>query len=226
MFSYNQPNSFSRRIGRSLSQLKKRLLVEFLPQVIFKNEDLVKYSQFYSKIYCEIGFGNGERLYEEAKNSPSILYLGAEPFINGTGELLKRLRNDPTVTNIRIWPDDARQLLEQLPNDYLDKLFVLYPDPWPKKKHFKRRIINYSNLEMFANKLKVNGYLNIATDHKDYSRWILVETLKSKLFQWDNPEVKDYFDFPQNWIKTRYQEKSKSGNSQHLFLNYRSIKNC
>ena len=190
--------TFGRRHGKKLSARKQTLLETVLPAFLPKN---IKNT---GNLILEIGFGNGEHLRELAiRNSESVI-IGAEPFMNGVAALLSAITREsdneilPEYKNIRIWPDDVRKLLTN--SDYkFSEIWVLHPDPWPKARHEKRRLLNSEFLKMLGTHLTDNGQIIIGTDHYEYFDWIVNEVKKTAL----------YASFPPlSVIHTRYQEKN------------------
>lgn len=194
-------NTFGRRIGKRLGQNSREAISTILPQYAFSAEEIIATKQ---QVTLEIGFGTGDFLLEYAKNYPDKICIGCEPFLNGVASLIKRL----STTNIRIWPDDVRLMLSQLPDGILNEVYILFPDPWPKRKQHQRRLINAEFLSLIANKLKQGGELNIATDHIDYAKWILEHVSAHEGFIWREDYIGDTehaFDFVN---LTRYYKKA------------------
>lgn len=210
-------STFSRRIAKGLKPKQKLLLSEFLPKVQISLEpDFEKLGQSYKSIWLEIGFGNGEFLIKQALDNPDILFIGCEPFLNGVASLLGKMEK-LNINNIRIFIDDARKLLETLPDNSLDKAFIICPDPWPKRKHYKRRLINQEFLELLFP--KINSELIIATDHTNYAEWILKHLQLTKLFKLSSSELDSYTKIPNNWVLTKYQSRGKKlFGSNYFFL--------
>ena len=148
--------SFGRRKGRALPEYKQELLDELMPKLFpVLDED--------RETWLEIGFGGGEHLLELAKNYPERHIIGAEPYLNGIAKLLTELA-ETSITNLSVIPDDVRPWLKTLPEASLDGVYLLFPDPWPKTSHHKRRILNTALLDLIAKVLKPHGVLRIATD--------------------------------------------------------------
>jgi tRNA (guanine-N(7)-)-methyltransferase len=181
--------SFIKR-SRPLSKAKKALLEGTLPKFEIKLDTVATLISKYEVINLEIGFGKGDFLAalslapigyispriredDEGGRAPANkqpLNIGCEPYIEGIANLLKLIKaND--IKNIRIWPDDARLLLESLPDRSLDTVYILFPDPWPKRKQQKRRLISPQFVTLLSKKLKPNGTVFLATDHHDYATW-------------------------------------------------------
>jgi tRNA (guanine-N7-)-methyltransferase len=170
-------------------------------------------------LWFEIGFGEGEHLAYQARNNPDVSFVGCEVFASGVAELIAKTRD---LSNVRIHQEDAIALLEELPDRSIDRLFILFPDPWPKKRHNKRRIISKENITLFAQKLKKDGLLRIATDHTDYLDWILAQLINREEFIWQAESKAGWQSEPQDWQKTRYQEKAGKQGIGSSFLDFRS----
>lgn len=201
--------SYGRIKSRKLSDHKNFLLKNLLPQYEIDDQFLSKDCEFSKKSF-EIGFGFGDFLFEKSKANPNQLFLGCEPHINGVVNLLAKLENKP-LANVKISLNDARLLLGKFPDDYFDEFYILFPDPWPKIKHFKRRLIDAEFLDnLLAKKLKKSAKLIIATDHDSYKTWILCEITKSRKFNWCANSKDDWQKFPNDWVVTKYQNKARN----------------
>ncbi len=156
--------------------------------------------------WLEIGFGGGEHLAHQASLYRTIGIIGCEPYLNGVAGLLKHI-DDEQLNNIRIYADDARLLMEKLPAASITKAFILYPDPWPKARHKKRRLIQTPLLDSLARIMAPGGQLRIATDDDDYCTWILEHALPHPSFTWQANTCADWLDAPADWTTTRYEQK-------------------
>lgn len=174
-------------------------------------------------VWLEIGFGNGEHLAGLMRRHPDWRFIGAEPFINGMSAFLKDIENDPHE-NIRVWMDDALLLLPLLPEAYLDGIYVLNPDPWPKKRHHKRRIISQDNLTAFARVLKPGGALIMATDVDDLADWMVTQASLHPAFEWTAEHADDWRRTPPGWIHTRYEQKGATKGRRQTYLIFNKIK--
>lgn len=161
-------NTFGRRIGKKLGQESKDVIANILPSYLVNCAELAKHK---SKLYLEIGFGTGDFLLNYAKNNQETLCVGCDPFLNGVAGIIKKAVA-LNISNIKIWPDDVRLMLAGLPNHLFDIVYILFPDPWPKRKQHQRRLINDSFLAALCHKMKPGAELNIATDHANYAQWI------------------------------------------------------
>lgn len=189
---------YGRRIGRALGKERQKLFVEELDSFRFNGLDD-------RETWMEIGFGAGEHLAYQAEQNSSVHMIGCEAFRNGVVGLLTQIK-DKDLRNISIYADDVRKLLPTLPSGVLQKCFVLFPDPWPKKRHHKRRIINPEFLDELARLIKADGVFRFASDVENYfdsvvemlgqsSKWNLIET--------------DYEQPPSDWIQTRYEARGR-----------------
>jgi tRNA (guanine-N7-)-methyltransferase len=172
-----------------------------------------------SAIWLEIGFGSGEHLVEQARRHPEIGFIGSEVFVNGVAALLghvERLR----LSNVRIFDDDARLLLTSLPEASVGRLFLLFPDPWPKARHAKRRFIGPGNLPILAQRLADGAELRIATDDPGYARWTLQHLVGREEFSWLASRAADWRDPPDDWVETRYQRKAMAAGRRPVFLRF------
>lgn len=195
--------SFGRIKSRKLSSNKKRLINELLPKyLINQNFNLC------GKNILEIGFGFGDFIFYQAKKYPQNFFYGCEPHINGVANLLNNLEKDELL-NIKISREDIRHLIKLFPDNFFDEIYILFPDPWPKIKHFKRRLISVDFLDstLFA-KTKSNSKIIIATDHNSYKTWILNVVLNCKNFKWLATSKHDWKTFPSDWLQTKYHKKA------------------
>jgi tRNA (guanine-N7-)-methyltransferase len=165
----------------------------------------------------EIGFGNGEHLIALMDQYSDAFYIGAEPFLNGIAAFLNDMGDRPK-NNIRVFPDDAMLLVNVLADESIDKIYALNPDPWPKKRHHKRRLINRENLDQFARVLKPGGSLIMATDVDDLAEWMVTQSANHKAFEWTAENSKDWQTPPAEWTETRYAFKGKKAGRRQSFL--------
>lgn len=211
-FDKTELRTFGRRHGKRLSTRKMWLMENLLPNITPK-------SNVYStkQAVLEIGFGNGEHLRDLAINNPDSIIIGAEPFENGVAALLSAMTNESDNTllneykNIRVYPDDVRILLHnpEFQNAKFSQIWILHPDPWPKARHEKRRLLNHDFLNLLSKYLDTNGEIIIGTDHWEYYDWI-VEQLKQTKLKIKSTSLET--------IQTRYQLKNKAGTSSPKYL--------
>lgn len=219
--------SFGRIKSRKLSTHKEKLLSDLLPKYLLKIDEnsaqkisAADFSpQNFSEIYLEIGFGFGDFLFTRASLEPDIFYIGCETHINGIVNVLAKLEARP-LQNLKIFQSDIRLLLEKIPDNFLAKIFILFPDPWPKAKHYKRRLINRQFLQLLRRKMKSGSELIIATDHSDYKKWIMNEIFISNSFDWTAKSKADWQNFPASWITTKYQKKAALEGRESVFLKF------
>ncbi len=219
--------SFGRRQGRKLKTSRSALIETLLPRLkIDLPETGLNIASVFTDaakpLWVEIGFGAGEHLVEQARQNPEINFIGCEPYINGMARLLASIEENK-LSNIRLYDGDGRQLLAQLNNNTIERLFILFPDPWPKVRHHKRRIITQESLALIYNKLIDGGQLRIATDHVDYCGWILAQLLAFKKLVWTAEKPADWTNPPPGWIKTRYQCKAEAQGRSASFLTWKKL---
>lgn len=222
--------SFGRRRGKVLRQGRSASLSSNLEQFKISppsNEhDFVNPASFFtpetSRVWLEIGFGNGEHLLHHALNNPDIGMIGCEPFVNGIAALCVGIEKHK-VKNIRIWPDDARLLMKRMLPQSIDKLFLINSDPWPKTRHHKRRFIQKETLDEIHRLLKNNAEFRMATDHAGLASWQLEKTYFHGGFVWAASAASDWRTRPVDAPETRYQQKGVKKGHATTFLNF--IKN-
>ena len=172
-------------------------------------------------IWLEIGFGGGEHMVHQAEQNPDVGFIGCEPYINGVAMLLGKIRKAQT-DNIRIHAGDARDMFDVLPDASLSRAFLLYPDPWPKKRHHRRRFVTQEHLVPLAAKLKQGAIFRVATDIEDYVRQTLEEVPRAG-FEWLAESAEDWRTPWQDWISTRYEQKThREGRTPH-YLTFRKL---
>lgn len=165
-------------------------------------------------VWLEIGFGGGEHLVHQAVENPQVGILGAEPYINGVAMLLGKIRR-AKADNIAVFPGDARDLMDVLPEASIDRAFLLYPDPWPKARHHRRRFVTFEHLEPLARVLKPGAVFRVATDIEDYVRQTLQEVPQHG-FEWQATGPQDWRTPWDDWISTRYEQKAlREGRTPH-----------
>lgn len=209
---------YGRRIGRPMRTGRLTTLEETLPDYLIEPDHLSPLDGFNS-IWFEIGFGNGEHLLWQAQNNPKTLCIGCEPFLNGVTYLLKELEQHP-LQNVRVFPDDARLILEALPDQCLDRLFVLHPDPWPKTRHHKRRFIQTEVLNEFSRLLKPGSELRMASDHPGVASWMLEKTFHHPDFEWSAQSCDNWRTRPADWPQTRYEQKGLEAGRKPYYLQF------
>jgi tRNA (guanine-N7-)-methyltransferase len=170
------------------------------------------------EVWLEIGFGGGEHLAAQAARRPDVLILGAEPFLNGAASALRHI-HDRGLENVRLHVGDARDVTAALPDASLDRLIILFPDPWPKARHNKRRLVQAATVAEWGRVLKPGGFLRFATDWADYGEWTLRRFLDSAAFYWTAERADDWRNPPPDHITTRYETK-QLGDIAPVFLDF------
>jgi tRNA (guanine-N7-)-methyltransferase len=168
--------------------------------------------------WLEIGFGGGEHMAAQAARAPDVLIVGCEPFLNGVASAVRHVA-EQGLKNVRILDGDARELVARLPDACLDRVFILFPDPWPKARHHKRRIVQADMVAELARVLKAGGRLRFATDVAGYADWALERIIASPLFDWPAERADDWRVAPSDHITTRYEEK-RLGDCEPVFFDF------
>ncbi|TPN58183.1 tRNA (guanosine(46)-N7)-methyltransferase TrmB [Mesorhizobium sp. B1-1-4] len=172
-----------------------------------------------SAVRLEIGFGGGEHLLHRATEAPMTGFIGVEPFVNGMAKMMMAVREKP-LANLRVYDDDATRLLDWLPQASLDGIDLLYPDPWPKKKHWKRRFVSPVNLERFARVVKRGGEFRFASDIDTYVNWTLLHCRAHGGFAWQASEAVDWHRPYDGWLGTRYEAKAVREGRRPAYLTF------
>lgn len=219
---------FGRRKGHKLRKQQAELYEELLPKLSVDiaqpvPRDLDTLFPFQpEKLQLEIGFGGGEHLLHEARRHPSTGFIGCEPFINGMAKMLAVIASEK-IPNIRLHPGDALYLLEWLPESSLDRIDILYADPWPKKRHWKRRFVSDENVSRFARAIKPGGILRFASDIDTYVEWTLVRLLRNTDFVWLAERADDWRLSWPGWPGTRYEQKAIREGRKPNYLEFRRL---
>lgn len=171
-----------------------------------------------AEVWLEIGFGGGEHMAAQAARRPDVLFLGAEPFLNGAASALRHIE-ESRLANVRVHVGDARDLMAALPGACLDRLFILFPDPWPKLRHNKRRLIQPDFVGEVARLLRPGGRLRFATDWADYADQALAILRRSPSFDWLAESASDWARPPADHVTTRYEAK-KLGDCAPIWLDF------
>lgn len=222
-------NFYGRLKGKALRPAQERYLDQDLPRLALAGVDWqenadrapLDFEKAFGarEVWLEVGFGGGEHLVRQAEANPEVGLIGCEPYINGVAMLLGKLR-ESTADNVRVHAGDVRDLFDVLPEGTLTKVFVLYPDPWPKKKHHRRRFVTQEHLEPLHAAMAPGAELRIATDIPDYVRQAMVEVPKAG-FEWLAEGPRDWREPWRDWHSTRYEAKAlREGRVPH-YLTFR-----
>ncbi|WP_036488383.1 tRNA (guanosine(46)-N7)-methyltransferase TrmB [Pseudovibrio exalbescens] len=204
---------FGRRVGKPLRDRQARLLTDFLPTIAVDLEQPAPsnlaelFDVPVKEVWLEIGFGGSEHLLHRARENPEIGYIGCEPFQSGMAKALTGIADDD-LKNVRLFYDDAVKLLDWMPAGAVDGVYQLYPDPWPKKKHWKRRFVNPVNLTRIARVLKPGCHYRFASDIDTYVDWTLAHCRDHPAFEWTAERPADWRTPWANWPGTRYERKA------------------
>ena len=223
-----QRNFYGRFKGPTLTKKQEILLKIELPKFIIDSVDLTDNSerQFLNlrkytnnkPLWLEIGFGSGEHLLNQAQLNPDVVLYGCEPYINGVASLLAKIK-EKRINNIFIYPGDVRNLFDVLPSNSIDRVFLLYPDPWPKKRHNRRRFVNPEYLIPLCRVMKIAAQFRIATDVKEYCSHAFQEVLKLDFIL--KEQNQNDFSFPwEGWSPTRYEKKAQKDNKTSYYMTF------
>jgi tRNA (guanine-N7-)-methyltransferase len=216
---------YGRRKGHRLRPGRQRLLDELLPklQVQLPEGGRIDPASLFAyrprKIWLEIGFGGGEHLAAQAAAHRDVGLIGCEPFIGGVARLLSLIEAQG-LANIRLFTDDARLLLQALPDACLERVFVLFPDPWPKIRHHKRRIVNPQTAAEFVRLLRPGGEVRLATDDMGYARAMLLALRARPELQWQARRPVDWCERSADWPSTRYENKALAAGQACIYLRF------
>jgi tRNA (guanine-N7-)-methyltransferase len=224
------PTTLNRLYGRSsghkLRAGQQFLVDKLLPQIEVPAEGEITAKRLFNEdrpLHFEIGFGSGEHLANRADMLPDHGFIGAEPFLNGVAAALGHVR-DKHLANVRIWRGDALEVLQRVPDNALSFLYLLHPDPWPKARHAKRRMVNDGPIDLFAAKVRPGGEFRVATDDPTYLAWALMIMQRHQAqFEWLAEQPKDFLEPSSGWIETRYGAKSRREGRRPYYLRYRRL---
>lgn len=229
-FKSGDPLTLNRLYGRSsghkLRKGQQELVEKLLPQIEVPDDGAITSRGLFGDerpLHFEIGFGSGEHLAYRADILPDHGFIGAEPFLNGVAAALVHIREKHLV-NVRLWRGDALDVLQRLPDGAVSFLYLLHPDPWPKARHAKRRMVNDRPIDLFASKLRIGGEFRLATDDPTYLTWALMIMRRHEAqFEWLAEHPRDFLEPFGGWIETRYGAKSRREGRRPYYLRYRRI---
>ncbi len=217
---------YGRRHGKAIRPLQAAALeagldIYGLDLSVFPPADLRDlFAEKVSAVRLEIGFGGGEHLFHRASADPDTGFVGVEPFVNGMAKMMAAATR-AGLANLRVYDDDATRLLDRLPQASLAGIDLLYPDPWPKKKHWKRRFVSRANLDRFARVLKPGGQFRFASDIEGYVNWTLLHCRAHEAFDWQAATAADWHEPYAGWPGTRYEAKAIREGRRPAYLTFR-----
>lgn len=225
-------NFYGRRHGKTLKSSQKTYLTEDLgalrlPKIGWdENPDrtALDLGAYFGDrpVWLEIGFGGGEHMVHQAVQNPDVGIIGCEPFINGVAMLLGKIRK-AGAENLAVHPGDVRDLFDVLPDGSIDRAFLLYPDPWPKKRHHRRRFVTPEFLDPLSRVLAPGAIFRVATDIPDYVRQTLEQVMPRSDFEWLAEGPDDWREPWSDWHSTRYEQKAlREGRIPH-YLTFRKV---
>lgn len=221
------PRFYGRRKGKRLRAGRQKLMDTVLPTLRVPTPDTPNtldprtlFEVPPAQLWMEIGFGGGEHLAAQAAAHPDIGFVGAEPFIDGVAKLMSAIdAND--LSNIRIYDEDVRRLLPGMAAGCVDRLFILFADPWPKKRHHERRLVSSENLDFLAHVLADGAELRFASDHDGYVAWALYHLRRHPAFEWTARSALDWRTRPADAIETRYEAKALARGESCAYLSFK-----
>ena len=238
--AFKELRFFGRRKGKAINNSRQMLLDNMLPKlkpILPAEGETFNFDTLFGiapkEVWLEVGFGGGEHVAELAKMYPDVGIIGAEPFLNGVVSLLAHLNGshvgesthtnleEGRTDNVRIWPDYVRQMFPHFKDNSFERVFVLYPDPWPKARHAERRFINQPNLHHLYRLISDTGHLYVATDVANYAEWAIEQVELSGLFEQINTDI---HQAPIDWVPTRYEKKGIAAGRQPHYLVFRKKK--
>jgi tRNA (guanine-N7-)-methyltransferase len=220
MAEHSPLRTYGRIKSRPIKPRQAALLESLLPrirvpQAPFDPRSLTPAAR---EVWLEIGFGGGEHLAAQAQRHPEVLLIGAEPFQNGVASALRHI-DEQQLSNVRLHDGDARELLTRLPAASVERAFILFPDPWPKTRHHKRRLVNAETVAELARVLRAGGRLRFASDVAHYVDWALERLIANPAFRWTAEQASDWRSPPADHVTTRYEDK-RLGDCAPVFLDF------
>jgi tRNA (guanine-N7-)-methyltransferase len=225
----NAGSFYGRRKGKTLRAGQDRLVRELLPRLHLPVpapgavlDPRAHFPDTLRAIHLEIGFGGGEHLLSVARAHPDTGFVGCEPFVNGMAKLLAVIESEG-LANIRLWSRDAAELIGCLPEASLDRAYLLFPDPWPKRRQRKRRFLSDANLSALARTMRPGGTLRFATDIDDYAGWGLRRVARSTEWAWRPTGPSDWREPWAGWPGTRYEAKARREGRASSYLTFERL---
>jgi len=213
---------YGRRQGHKLRAGQSALVDELLPALSVPADGPLDAERLFGDarpLELEIGFGAGEHLAGQAAMRPDHRFIGCEPFLNGVVGVLGHIREEG-LANVRVHMGDALDVLERLPDAGLERVYLLHPDPWPKARHAKRRMVNHGPLDLIATKLKPGGEFRLGTDDPTYCRWSMMIMNQRRDFEWQANTAADFLTRPADWPETRYERKARRQGHEVWYFRY------
>ena len=213
---------YGRSKGHKLRQGQATLVEEMLPRVSVPDSGLLNADALFGRdvpLALEIGFGGGEHLAAQAAARPGTGFIGCEPFLNGVVQALGHVR-DGDLNNVRLHMGDALDVIERLPDASLDRVYLLHPDPWPKARHAKRRMVNHGPLDAIAAKLKPGGEFRLGTDDPTYCAHAMMVMGQRRDLAWTAERPRDWLERPADWPETRYERKARRHGHEVWYFRY------
>jgi tRNA (guanine-N7-)-methyltransferase len=220
---------YGRSVGKPLRKGQQALVDTLLPRIAVPGEGPVTAERLFGHqcpLHFEIGFGGGEHMAARADMLPDHGFIGAEPFLNGVAQALTHLDGDngahPPIGNVRLHHGDALEVLARVPDGALSFVYLLHPDPWPKARHAKRRMMNDGPVRLIAAKLKPGGEFRFGTDHPVYLRHALMVMRRFRDdFDWLCEKPGDFLKRPGGWPETRYEAKARAQGHEVWYFRFR-----
>ncbi len=213
---------YGRRQGHRLRAGQAELVEAMLPGLDLPDEGPLTAPRLFGDerpLELEIGFGGGEHLAAQAAARAQVGFIGCEPFLNGVVGALGHLR-DGGQRNVRLYRGDALEVIERLPDAGLSRVYLLHPDPWPKARHAKRRMVNDGPLDVIAAKLAPGGEFRLGTDDPTYCRWAMMVMGRRADFRWTARTAADFLTRPADWPETRYERKARRSGHEVWYFRY------
>lgn len=214
---------YGRSKGKALRRHQTQLIEELLPKLTVDLTAPARPDALFPspmrELWLEIGFGGGEHLIEAATQNRDVGFIGCEPFVNGMARLLTRIEAQG-LTNVGLHAGDAVDVIDWLPDESLGRVFLFYPDPWPKRRHRKRRFISPETLAKLARVMRSGAQLRFATDIDDYAGWTLARVRASSQFSWTATAADCWLQAWENWTRTKYEAKAIAAGRKPVYLTF------